>query len=240
MRKRAASNSARDSFVELADRIVSCRRCPRLRRYCLEIAAKRRRAFADQEYWVLPVPGFGDRQAELLIVGLAPAAHGANRTGRLFTGDRSGDFLYSALHRAGFANHPLSVNRHDGLKLKGAYISAVLRCAPPDNKPARREVERCRSFLEEELRLLERLKAILALGRLAFDICLDILSKQVDFKKSRYIFRHGAIYSISPCLPLLAASYHPSQQNTFPGKLTSEMFDRVLEGIKLRITASPR
>lgn len=226
------ASGAPDSLAELAERIITCRRCPRLRRYCLEIAAKRRRAFADQEYWGLPVPGFGNRQAELLMVGLAPAAHGANRTGRLFTGDRSGDFLYSALYRAGFANQPLSVDRHDGLKLKGAYISAVLRCAPPDNKPTRPEVERCRSFLEEELRLLEGLKAILALGRLAFDVCLDILSKQSAFKKANYPFRHGAIYSLSPGLPLLAASYHPSQQNTFTGKLTPEMFDRLLERIK--------
>jgi uracil-DNA glycosylase len=212
--------------------IVACRKCPRLVRYREKIAREKRRAFRDWEYWGRPVPGFGDARAELLILGLAPAAHGANRTGRMFTGDRSGDFLYKALHRAGFANQPASIHRGDGLALKNAYISATLRCAPPANTPLPGELRNCRPYLERELSLL-RPRAVLALGKIAFDAYLKLLKDRgVIERRSAYAFRHGASYHL-PCGlealgPKLFASYHPSQQNTFTGKLTEAMFFRLL------------
>ena len=189
----------------------------------------KRAAFRDQEYWGRPVPGFGDPEAKLLILGLAPAAHGANRTGRMFTGDGprgAGDFLMAALHRAGLANLPRSEHRNDGLALRGVYLSAVVRCAPPRNRPNRDEIENCLPFLVEELRILQKLKAVLALGRIAFDGYLVALEKMgVTLPRPRPRFSHGAVYRLGEGVPVLVASYHPSRQNTQTGRLTPAMFD---------------
>ncbi len=216
--------------------IVACRKCPRLVRYREKVAQEKRRAFREWEYWGRPVPGFGDPNAKLLILGLAPAAHGANRTGRMFTGDRSGDFLYAALFRAGFANQPNSTHHGDGLALKNAYISATLRCAPPANKPLPSELQNCRPYFERELAVL-RPRAVLALGKIAFDAYLKLLKDRgVIERRAAYKFRHGASYQLPPSPaapgPRLFASYHPSQQNTFTGKLTRAMFLRLLRHIQ--------
>ncbi len=220
------------TLEELHHEIISCRKCPRLVRYRESVARMKRRAFQNWTYWGRPVPGFGDPKAELLILGLAPAAHGANRTGRMFTGDRSGDFLYRALYRAGFANQPTSTHREDGLGLLNAYISATLRCAPPANKPLPREIENCRPYLETELDLL-RPRAVLALGGIAFHNYLKLLKKRGALPRNFACkFRHGAGYPLPGGLPRLFASYHPSQQNTFTGKLTEAMFLRVLRRIR--------
>ncbi len=222
----------RRGLEELNQAIISCRKCRRLVGYRQEVARTKRRAFQDWTYWGRPVPGFGDPVAELLILGLAPAAHGANRTGRMFTGDRSGDFLYRMLNRAGFANQPTSTHREDGLVLSNAYISATLRCAPPANKPLPKEVENCRPYLEAELDLL-RPRAVLALGGIAFNNYLKLLRKRGALPKGLTCkFRHGASYTLPGDLPRLFASYHPSQQNTFTGKLTGAMFLRVLRQIR--------
>lgn len=214
----------------LREEIVACERCPRLRNYCKEVARVKRRAFQDQEYWGRPVPPFGPADARLLIVGLAPAAHGGNRTGRIFTGDRSGDWLFAALHRAGYALHPYSVSRDDGQQLFGVYISAVVRCAPPDNKPRPQEIRNCRPYLVRELELLTGLRAVVALGKVAFDGYLAVLKSRGDIaSRAPFVFRHGAEYVTGPGQPLLIASYHPSQQNTFTGKLTEEMFQEVFD-----------
>ena len=196
--------------------------------------------YRDAEYWGRPIPSLGDPDAELLIVGLAPAAHGGNRTGRIFTGDRSGDFLYRALYEAGFANQPLSRERGDGLKLSNCYITAALRCAPPKNKPLPKELQNCRPYLEKELRLLKRVRAVLALGRIAFDTYLRLvgsgrLSNEAPGQlppRSSLRFAHGASYTLAEGLPRLFASYHPSQQNTLTGKLTPEMMRQVLHDIR--------
>lgn len=212
--------------------IISCRKCPRLVRYREGVARMKRRAFQNWTYWGRPVPGFGDPKAELLILGLAPAAHGANRTGRMFTADRSGDFLYRALYGTGFANQPTSTHRGDGLGLSNAYVSATLRCAPPANKPLPREIENCRPYLETELDLL-RPRAVLALGGIAFHTYLKLLKKRGALPRNFACkFRHGAGYALPGGLPRLFASYHPSQQNTFTGKLTEAMFLRVLRQIR--------
>jgi uracil-DNA glycosylase family 4 len=212
--------------------IIRCRRCPRLVRYREKIAREKRLAFRGWDYWGKPVPGFGDPRAELLILGLAPAAHGANRTGRMFTGDRSGDFLYKALHRAGFANQPESTHRDDGLALKNAYITATLRCAPPANKPQPSELSRCRPYFEKELELLHP-RAILVLGGIAMRAYLGLLKERGEIKRaSAFHFRHGASYDLGSNLPRLFVSYHPSQQNTFTGKLTEDMLARVLRDIR--------
>jgi uracil-DNA glycosylase family 4 len=188
--------------------------------------------YRDWEYWGKPIPSFGDPNAELLIVGLAPAAHGGNRTGRMFTGDRSGDFLYRGLCDAEFANQPTSVRRDDGLKLRNCYITAALRCAPPKNKPQPTEMANCRPYLEKELRLLGRVRAVLVLGKIAFDAYLRVLSKQVTLPpRSSLKFGHGASYQLPGGLPRLFCSYHPSQQNTQTGRLTPQMFQSVLEEI---------
>jgi uracil-DNA glycosylase family 4 len=212
--------------------IVACEKCPRLRTYCEAVAYEKRRAFREQSYWGKPLPGFGDAAAHVLIVGLAPAAHGGNRTGRMFTGDRSGDFLYAALHRAGFANQPIAVARDDGLQLIDAYIAAAGRCAPPDNKPTPEELNNCRPYLIEELRLLQNVCAIVALGKIAFDSVLAALAalatlagRGVALPKPRPAFGHEAVYQIDRYT--LIASYHPSQRNTQTGLLTPPMFDRV-------------
>ena len=188
--------------------------------------------YRDKEYWGKPVPSFGDPNAELLILGLAPGAHGANRTGRMFTGDRSGDFLYRALFEAGLANQPDSRQRGDGLELRGCYITAALRCAPPQNKPRPEELHRCQPYLKKELELLKQVGAVLALGRIAFDAYLRLIATHVGLpSRSSFRFAHGASYTLPGDWPHLFASYHPSQQNTQTGKLTPEMLRRVLNDI---------
>ncbi len=213
--------------------IVHCRRCPRLVRYREEVARTKRRAYRDWTYWGRPVPGFGDGRAELLIIGLAPGAHGANRTGRMFTGDSSGNFLYAQLYRAGFANQAASVRPGDGLRLFNAYITAAARCAPPGNKPLPEEIANCSGYLEQELEILKP-RAILALGAIAFHSYLRLLMRSGQLPRraagsgASYHFAHGAEFKLPGDLPWLFASYHPSQQNTQTGKLTPEMFLKVL------------
>lgn len=220
------------AFKILRDEVVACRLCPRLVKHREAVARVKRRAYRDWEYWGRPVPGFGDPQAKLLIVGLAPAAHGANRTGRMFTGDRSGDFLYAALHRAGFANQPTSHRPGDGLALRGAYIAAVARCAPPGNKPLPVELLNCRPYLEREVALLQP-RAVLALGRIAFDDYARLLRERKQIPaKGRLAFRHGKSYTLGRGLPRLFAAYHPSQQNTFTGRVTPAMYHKVLRRIR--------
>ena len=221
-----------EELTSLAQRIVTCRQCPRLVEHRENVARTRRRAFRDWQYWGRPVPSFGDPRAELLVVGLAPAAHGGNRTGRIFTGDRSGDFLYAMLHRAGFANQPTSTHREDGLRLTGAYVTAAVRCAPPDNKPLPREILNCRPFLEAELDIL-RPRAVLALGKIAFDAYLRLLQQRGEIPRfAAYPFVHGACAQLPGDLPRLFASYHPSQRNTQTGLLTPAMFKSVLRKIR--------
>jgi uracil-DNA glycosylase family 4 len=211
---------------DLAAEITACRRCPRLVAWREHVAVAKRAAFRDEEYWGRPVAGFGDPAARLLVVGLAPAAHGANRTGRMFTGDRSGDWLFRAMHRAGFASSPESRHRGDGLVLEGAYVTAALRCVPPANQPDVSERDHCREWLERELDLLGRIRVIVALGGFAFDHILAVLrSRGVSMPVPRPRFTHGREVATSG--PVVLASYHPSQQNTFTGRLTEEMFDSV-------------
>lgn len=214
-------------LARLEREIVACRRCPRLVEWRERAAREKRAAFRDEEYWGRPVPGFGDPDPWLLVVGLAPAAHGANRTGRMFTGDRSGDWLYAALHRAGLANRPESRARDDGLRLEGAFITASVRCAPPGNRPTAAERDRCRPFLERELDLLENVHVIVALGGFAWTNLLRILSDRgAAIPRPRPKFGHGAELDLGDGCHLLA-SYHPSQQNTFTGTLTERMFDDI-------------
>jgi uracil-DNA glycosylase len=229
----AKSKESHGQLERLQDRIVQCGKCPRLIRYCRQVAHEKRRMYRDWEYWGRPLPSFGDPRAELLILGLAPAAHGGNRTGRMFTGDRSGDFLYRALHEAGFANQPTSRSRGDGLRLKNCYITASLRCAPPANKPRPEELRNCRPYLLRELELLGRVRAVLALGKIAFDTYLRAVWREEQFPpRSAYKFAHGASYGLPGALPRLFACYHPSQQNTQTGRLTRAMMRRVLEDIQ--------
>lgn len=210
-----------DSLAALHDEIVACRACPRLVEWREEVAREKRAAYRDWEYWGRPVPGFGDPEARLVIVGLAPAAHGANRTGRVFTGDRSGDWLFGAMHRAGFANQPTAEHRDDGLALLDAYVLAAVRCPPPQNRPTTEERDRCRPFLERELALLPNQRVLLALGGWA----LGVLAS-VEGLRPRPKFGHGAEFEL-PDGRLVLCSYHPSQQNTFTGRLTEPMFDAV-------------
>ncbi len=216
-------------FEILNREVIACQRCPRLREYCERIAEVKRRAYRDWDYWGKPVPGFGDPKARLLVIGLAPAAHGGNRTGRVFTGDRSGDFLYRALYETGFASQPESVSRDDGMKLTGAYICAAVRCAPPDNKPNPEEFRNCRPYLERELDLLKESRVVVALGRIAFDTYLGILrDRGVIRSRAPFLFGHDREHAIENS-PVLISSYHPSQQNTSTGKLTAEMLRAVFE-----------
>jgi uracil-DNA glycosylase family 4 len=211
----------------LADEIHACRRCPRLVEWREEQAANPPRRYRGEEYWAGPVSGFGDPEARIALVGLAPAAHGANRTGRMFTGDRSGDWLYAALHRAGLANQPTSVSRGDGLRLRGAYITAVVRCAPPANKPTTRERDECLPYLVRELAELENCRTLLALGSFGWDGALRALrGLGVDIPRPRPRFGHGAVAEIGEWN--LVGSYHPSQQNTFTGRLTEAMLDAAI------------
>ncbi|HEX9636355.1 MAG TPA: uracil-DNA glycosylase [Acidobacteriota bacterium] len=222
----------RDSLERIARDVVGCERCPRLRRWCRQVAREKVRRFRDQTYWGRPLPGFGAARARLLIVGLAPAAHGGNRTGRVFTGDRSGDFLFAALFRAGFANQSHSSMRGDGLKLRDCYIAPLVRCAPPANRPTRVEIVRCCDYLRRELEGLTELRAVLALGQIAFDGFLALMRELERLPPGpRPRFRHGGEHDLSARLRLFA-SYHPSQQNTFTGRLTEAGFDRVLRRIR--------
>jgi uracil-DNA glycosylase family 4 len=221
-------------WSSLESEIVACTSCPRLIEHCREVARVRRRAYRDQTYWGRPVPGFGDPRAGILLVGLAPAAHGANRTGRMFTGDRSGDWLYGALHRAGLANRAEAVDREDGMRLQGAFIGAACRCAPPANRPSREEMERCQRFLEAEIDLLENLSVMVALGKIAWDSLFRLAAGRVPARvvRPRPRFAHAAqarlpVFPDRPPVDLLA-SYHPSQQNTQTGWLTRPMLDAVL------------
>lgn len=217
------------SLDQLHKEVENCRRCDRLRTYCADVAQTKRRQYLDWDYWGRPVPGYGDPKARLWIIGLAPAAHGGNRTGRVFTGDRSGDFLYAALHRAGFANQATSVSRDDGLKLRDCYISATARCAPPANKPTSEEVSNCSPFLDREWSMLKNKRVILALGKIAWDATLALARRnECLVPKPAPNFCHGAQFMLQPRLILLG-SYHVSQQNTFTGKLTDRMFDSVLQ-----------
>jgi uracil-DNA glycosylase family 4 len=216
----------------LNEEIVGCRKCPRLVRHREKMARDKRHAYREWTYWGKPVPGFGDAQAQLLILGLAPAAHGANRTGRMFTGDRSGDFLYAALNKAGFANQATSLHRDDGLLLKDAYISATCRCAPPENKPLPKEIANCRGYLEREIEILKP-KAVLALGKIAWDAYLEILKQRgVIASRALYKFAHGAECEVTPGSPRLFGIYHPSQQNTQTGRVTPAMYASVLRRIR--------
>jgi len=208
--------------------VIGCQQCPRLVTYCQKVAQEKRRAYKNLDYWGKPVPAFGDPEAELLILGLAPSAHGANRTGRMFTGDRSGVFLYRALHRANFATQQTSHSKNDGLKLINCFITAAVRCAPPANKPLPAELSACQLYLEQELQILKRVKVVLALGKVALDTYLRILVKNsVIRSRQPYHFRHGASYQLPKDLPQLFVSYHPSQQNTQTGKLTQDRFQSV-------------
>ncbi len=221
----------RDSLPRVARDVVGCERCPRLRIWCRHVAHEKVRRFQDQRYWGRPVPGFGDPKARLLIVGLAPAAHGGNRTGRVFTGDRSGDFLFAALHRAGFASQPTSVSRDDGLRLLDCYVTAAARCAPPGNKPLPAEVARCREYLAREWDLLERLGAVLVLGRMGQDALIAMLREKGRVPpRARFAFGHGVVSDLGGGIKLFS-SYHPSQQNTFTGKLKPADLDAVLSAI---------
>lgn len=210
--------------------IVSCERCPRLRAYCQQVARDRKRAYRDDVYWGRPVPGFGDPDARVLVVGLAPAAHGANRTGRVFTGDGaggSGDFLMAALHAHGFASIPTSRHVHDGLRLADAYIAAAVRCAPPDNRPTPEEIARCLDHLDAEVAQLPNVRVVVALGRIGFDAWLRLLGRRGVRVSPRPAFGHGVVVRFGPGVPALVGSYHPSRQNTNTGKLTPRMLSAV-------------
>ncbi len=217
---RSTLSPSDSAFALLQREIAGCHKCPRLVQHRQEIAEKKRRAYANQTYWGKPVDSFGDPQARLMIVGLAPGAHGANRTGRMFTGDRSGDFLYRALYETGFANQPGSISRNDGLELRDCFITAAARCAPPGNRPSPDEIETCRGYLHREIQLLDRVEVVVVLGRIALDAYRAVLGLRP------LSFSHGLVH---PLLPALITSYHPSQQNTQTGRLTAPMLRMVFE-----------
>lgn len=212
------------ALVQLNQEIIACTRCPRLIAHCRKIGLEKRRAYLDWDYWAKPVPGFGDPNARVLILGLAPGAHGSNRTGRPFTGDGSGYFMYPVLYKAGFASQPTATHRGDGLRLKDAYITAAVRCAPPQNKPAPDEIANCALFLDREMAALKKVKIVVVLGRIGFDAYLNHLKRRgLAVSKTTIVFGHGAHYEM-PDGRILLCSYHPSQQNTLTGKLTEKMF----------------
>ena len=224
-----AIGGAAAAFRVLESRIVSCERCPRLRSYCAEIARTRRRAYRDWQYWGKPVPSFGDPEARVLALGLAPGAHGSNRTGRPFTGDGSGNFLYPVLHAAGFASQPLAASRDDGMRLDDLRITSVLRCAPPGNKPLPTELQNCATFVDEEIALLPDLRVVVCLGKIAFDgYVAHLLRTKKIVRRGELVFAHGAEYSLDR-QPHILAAYHPSLQNTNTGLLTRAMLQAVFE-----------
>jgi len=223
------------SLSTIRRQVISCQLCPRLRAYCARIAKDKRAAYRDETYWGRPVPSFGDRRARVLVLGLAPGAHGANRTGRMFTGDRSGDFLVSAMHEVGFSNLPTSRHGKDGLKLRDAYISAVVRCAPPENKPTTKEISQCRSYLEAELGTLAQVRVVVALGKTAFDTYWRVVAGPDVTPRPKPRFAHGFVFEADG-VPALVVAYHPSQQNTNTGKLTSHMLTDVLRTAKTLAT----
>jgi uracil-DNA glycosylase len=231
----------RSTLTDVSAAIVACDRCPRLRAYCQRIGVEKRRAYRDDDYWARPVPGFGDPRARLLVIGLAPAAHGANRTGRVFTGDGaggSGDFLMAALHAAGFANIPTSQHTGDGLALRDAYIAAAVRCAPPDNKPTPEEIARCLPHLDAEIAALPGVTVVVALGKIAFDAYLQLLKRNGVAIKPRPAFGHGAAYRL-PNGQTLIGAYHPSRQNTNTGKLTAAMLRNIFKEVQ-KVLEVPR
>jgi uracil-DNA glycosylase len=209
--------------------VIACTRCPRLVEYREQVAREKRRAYRDCEYWGKPVPGFGDPNARVLIMGLAPGAHGSNRTGRPFTGDASGNFMYPVLYETGFANQPKATDRNDGLNLVDLYITAAVRCAPPDNKPLPQELAECSIFLDREIAGLSKVKVVVALGKIGFDAYLNYLKRRrLLISRAAYIFKHGVHYQV-PDGKILLASYHPSNQNTATGKLTRDMFVKIFK-----------
>lgn len=230
------------NLIQIREQIVSCDKCPRLREYGQRIGREKRRAFRDDTYWAKPVPGFGDPNARLLLVGLAPAAHGANRTGRVFTGDGvggSGDFLMAALHRARFSNMTTSQHPHDGLTLTDAFIAAAVRCAPPENKPTPEEIASCLPHLEAEIAALPRVQVIVALGKIAFDAYLQLLKMRGGAVRPRPQFAHGSVDGLSNGQTLIGC-YHPSRQNTNTGKLTASMMDDVFGTVRRALTRNLR
>ena len=227
-------------LIELNKEVVACTRCPRLVAYRQQVAREKRRAYRDCEYWGKPVPGFGDANARVLVLGLAPGAHGSNRTGRPFTGDASGNFMYPVLYETGFANQPIAAHGDDGLKLRDLYITAAARCAPPDNKPLPEELANCAPYLDRELEGLKNLKVVVALGKIGFDTYLNHLKRHGLLKnRGTYIFHHAAQYKM-PDGRVLLASYHPSQQNTQTGKLTRPMFVGIFKEAARLVRSSAR
>lgn len=223
-KKTVSPRTVFDPFAELNRELDACRRCPRLTAFREQVGREKRRAYMDCEYWARPVPGFGDPKARVLLLGLAPGAHGSNRTGRMFTGDSSGKFLYDVLHATGFASQAVATGRDDGMQLTDCYITAAVRCVPPGNKPSPEEIATCASFLDRELKLLSEVRVVVGLGRIGFEAYLNHLKRAGELKnKSGYSFAHGAHYTM-PDGRILLASYHPSNQNTQTGKLTREMF----------------
>ena len=225
---------------ELNKEIIRCQKCPRLVAWREEMAFIKRKAYRDQEYWGKPVPGFGDKEAQVLVVGLAPGAHGSNRTGRMFTGDASGEFLCSSLFKAGFTNQKKAEDRHDGLQLDGLFITALCRCAPPGNKPTKEEIYTCLPFLEKEIDLQSKLMGYVTLGQLAFQSLLKIYKKKYQIKVNKEAnFAHGKLINYGGKIPWILASYHPSRQNTQTGRLTQKMFDDIWFNVKKMVLTWP-
>jgi uracil-DNA glycosylase len=227
--QRRTTNDAPHWLNILNKEVIACRRCPRLVAYREKVAFEKRRAYLSWDYWGKPVPGFGDPNARVLVMGLAPGAHGSNRTGRPFTGDASGNFMYPVLYETGFANQPAATDRNDGLKLKDLYITAAVRCAPPDNKPLPQELVECSNFLDRELAGLKKVKVVVALGKIGFDAYLNYVKRRgLISSRAEYVFKHAASYRL-PDGKMLLASYHPSNQNTQTGKLTRKMFVAIFQ-----------
>ncbi len=228
--------TGRDTLATVSRDVVACAACPRLRRHCDRVASTGKREFAGWKYWGKPVPGFGDPRAEVVVVGLAPAAHGANRTGRMFTGDASGTWLMRAMHRAGFASRPTSMRRDDGLRLERVYLTAAVRCAPPDNRPLPVEIARCAPFLLREWALLTPIRVVVPLGQIAFEACRRLL-RTLGAPVAGIRFAHGAVYALGGGFPTVVCSYHPSRQNTNTGRLTEAMLDDVFQTVRDQLDA---